>query len=125
MLITRIAAITALVLGLAACSSDGSSHATGLRTAMGKVPADDAARLDFQYGDLAAMRKLGLIKAHGEPAYDQRWITLAGYGSGQLAPAALGLPETLGLNLFAADSAITVGAVLLIYDELRRVRGTR
>ena len=109
MLITRLVAVAALALGLAACSSDGSDSPSGLRAAMDSVPGNDAGRADFQYGDLARMRELGMIDPTGEPAFDPGWLSVAGFGSGQLAQAALGLPDQLGLTLFAADTAVTIG----------------
>jgi hypothetical protein len=108
--------ITAVVsLGVLSCSSDsgGGDPQTGLAHALASVPSTPASRAYFEYGSPAALRHLGVIHPaaveHDGRLVDPKWIRVTGVGTGSLNTVSLRLADALALNVFAADSAISIG----------------
>lgn len=106
------AVAVALLTVLVACSSSGlTPERTALAAAMDSVSGSGPASTYFEFGDLAAMRRLHMSTATGpgtgKPA--QRWQRIVGLGSSQLAQYSRLLPQYTALRIFAADRAVTIG----------------
>jgi hypothetical protein len=109
-----VAALAAFCLGAVACSSDSSARMqTGLQHAMASIPAGPAARSYLEYGSPAALRELGVLHPaalqHNGKLADPRWYGVIGVGAQSLANQAFRLPTVLGLNVFAANSDVSIG----------------
>ena len=107
-----IAAVVSL--GMLSCSSDsGSDPQTGLAQALASVPSTSASRAYFEYGSPAALRHLGVMHPsaveHDGRLVDPKWIRVTGVGTGSLNTELLRLADVLALNVFAADTAISIG----------------
>jgi len=108
-----------LACSVAACSSStdgssGSTPTTGLAKAMASVSGTGAATTLFEYGDLARMRELKLIDPAGvsdrnKQLLNPRWATVVGTGLGRLADTVAVLSPRIGVNPFAADTAVMIG----------------
>ena len=99
---------------LAGCSgSGGDGAASGLAAAMDSVSGSGPAAEYFEYGDLAALRKLGVLHPDATqgtgPLFDPRWSQVAGIGASDLAAFGAVLPKLIEVNPLAADSAVTIG----------------
>lgn len=107
--------LAAVCLLPAACSSSGSGGgaASGLSAAMDSVSGSGPAAEYFEYGDLAALRKLGVLHPDATqgtgPLFDPRWSQVAGVGASDLAAYSAVLPKVIDLNVLTADSAVTIG----------------
>lgn len=96
----------------AAPSSTAAAAQAGVAAAMASVPATDASRAYFEWGDVD-----GLYAASGaeRPAegFDMealgRWGRIVGFGAGQLLPSALQLEERFGISPLRASQLLTVG----------------
>ena len=106
-----IAAVAlALAAALTACSSSsGSGGSSGLQQAMASTSGGSAATAEFQYGNMARLRELGIVDAKRKPVIDTRWQQVVGYGSGQFLSLAIGLKKVIALDLLAADSTVMIG----------------
>ncbi|GIH79327.1 hypothetical protein [Planobispora longispora] len=82
--------------------------ATGLRAAMAGVSGDGPAALNFEYGDLAHWRDIGVATDQG-PGRDKTWLSVIGYGLGELVRAGQPLTERTGIAPYAADHAVSIG----------------
>ena len=99
-----------LEAALTACSSSsGSGGSSGLQQAMASTSGGSAATAEFQYGNMARLRELGIVDATRKPVIDTRWQQVVGYGSGQFFSLAIGLKKVISLDLLAADSTVMIG----------------
>ena len=113
---TLPAVLAVLLLPVAACSSSGSggSSSSGLAAAMDSVSGTGPAAEYFEYGDVAALRKLGVVHpdaaagGSGSPI-DQRWGRVAGVGASDLAAYSVVLVDLVKVNILAADTAVAIG----------------
>jgi hypothetical protein len=108
--------------GLAGCGGGGGSTtstappapATALARALAPVLDGPTARAGLVYSDEAALRRLAhapsSVTRLGTTQLDQRWFGLVGFGAPAFVAAAPQLPRPTGIDLFAADRAVTVGA---------------
>jgi hypothetical protein len=114
---TLLVVFAALLLPVAACSSSGSgssSASSGLAAAMDSVSGTGPAAEYFEYGDVAALRTLGVVHpdaaagGSGTPI-DQRWGRVAGVGASDLAAYSVVLVDLIKVNILAADTAVAIG----------------
>lgn len=76
---------------------------------MTEVSGSGPAQCEFSFGDFARMRAIGLIRNGSRPRLLPRWNRVVGWGATGLADYAAILPARIGLNVFAADTAVTIG----------------
>ncbi len=126
---------SAVVMALAvtaACggSSTSSSH-SGLQAALAGVSGDRMSG-PFAWADFARLRALGVITPASVPGgyrVDARWQLATGYGIAD-SNGALQLAQVLGVKLFAADTATSLGqppnlgTVLTGHFDADRLRAT-
>ncbi|HEY1485555.1 MAG TPA: hypothetical protein VGF84_05595 [Micromonosporaceae bacterium] len=111
-----LVALAALVLAAAACSSgtsgSGTSAKSGLAAAMASVSGTGSAAQYFEYGDLATMRRLGILRPtpDGSAApIDHRWIGVVGLGGVDLITYSKVLHGLIDLNVLTGGAAIAIG----------------
>lgn len=124
----RMHAAAALLAGTAlavtACSSSGAKPAdpfatggaasgTALARAMDEVSGSGPASSYFEFGDMAGLRRLGVIepatlRPQTAAAVDPRWNG-ALYGTGPIGSAVNFLPDLIDLNVFGVDTAVAIG----------------
>jgi len=112
----RLAAL-AVCVALAAATAPlagGAAPQTALLRALADVRSGPQAHAEFDYADLAAVRRLAgyppsYAGARRSGRLTSRWTRLLGVGSGNLAAAELVLAPRTGIDLFAADRAISIG----------------
>lgn len=116
-MLRRTVAVLAAVLltpGVAACGSGGSKQ-TGLAAAMDSVSGSGPAQQYFEYGNVARMRQLGLIDAAavsgtgGKLLPYPEWSRVVPLGAGDFGPSAIPIDDATGLNIYAVDSAVSIG----------------
>jgi len=113
--------LTAVVAG---CGGGGSrttpttpttpaAPSTPLARALAPVLDGPLARTGVRYSDEAALRRLAHAPASvtklGTTQLDQRWFGLVGFGAPAFVTAAPQLQPLTGIDLFAADTAVTAG----------------
>jgi hypothetical protein len=114
--VTSLLALTAVVAG---CGGGGhatpkpSAPATPVARALAPVLDGPLARAGLTYSDEAALRRLAhapsSVAQLGTTQLDQRWFGLVGFGASTFVASAPQLPRLTGIDLFAADRAVTVG----------------
>jgi hypothetical protein len=111
-----VVAVALAYLASVSCSSSGQVNAagSGLAVAMDSVSGTGPAAEYFEYGDLAALRRLGVIHpaaATGRSGipFDPRWARIAGVGASGLAALTFVLTRDTGLSMLGADTAVTIG----------------
>jgi hypothetical protein len=86
---------------------------TALARALAPIVDGPVARAGVRYGDEAALRQLAhapsSVTRLGTTQLDQRWFGLVGFGAPLFVASAPQLPDVAGLDLFAADRAVTAG----------------
>src|SRR5256885_14412238 len=86
---------------------------TPLARALAPVLDGPVARAGVRYGDEAALRRLAhaprSVTRLGTTQLDQRWFGLVGFGAPAFVASAPQLPGVAGIDLFAADRAVTAG----------------
>ncbi|GAA3441001.1 hypothetical protein [Planomonospora venezuelensis] len=93
----------------AAPASSGTPAAPGgLRAALAEVSGEGPAALHLEYGDLAHWRDIGVATDKG-PGRDKTWLSVIGYGLGELVRAGRPLTERTGITPYAADHAVSIG----------------
>jgi hypothetical protein len=119
-LVTVVAAALLSASVTAACGSSGAGSSEfgdgggALGQAMDRVSGTGPAAKYFEFGDLAAMRSLKIANAGAAgssttPLLAPRWSSVGALGSAPLANVAQLLPEAIGLDLYAGDTAVTIG----------------
>ena len=109
------AVTSAMLPALAGCgrSSSSGSASGGLRAALAAVKAGPPSRQYFEWGDTKRLRQLAHLRPDGTPSSrssaNDRFAVVSGTGLGALAPIAPTLTPVTGLQLFAADRAISIG----------------
>jgi hypothetical protein len=112
-----------LTVVLAGCGGGGGTTQTTRTTpaapstplARALVPVLDGpvARAGLRYSDEAALRRLAhaprSVTQLGTTQLDQRWFGLIGFGAPAFVTAAPQLQPLTGIDLFAADTAVTAG----------------
>jgi hypothetical protein len=112
-----------LTVVLAGCGGGGGTTqttpttpaATSTPLARGLAPVLDGpvARAGLRYSDEAALRRLAhaprSVTQLGTTQLDQRWFGLVGFGAPAFVTAAPQLQPLTGIDLFAADTAVTAG----------------
>jgi hypothetical protein len=88
--------------GVVACSDDGDGGGSGLLAALDRVKATDSTRSYVEYGNAAAARSL-------LEADRKRFLTMSGFGMGNLRNYSKVVAKDLGFDPAAAREAITAG----------------
>lgn len=112
--LSAVVLATALLLAAGCGGSSDDSAQSGLAAAMDSVAGSGPAAQYFEYGDLAALRKLGVVdpRANAEGSgtlIDPRWSTVAGVGASDLAAYSAVLPKLIDLNVLESDRAVAIG----------------
>src|SRR4051794_12426159 len=114
-LLPLVLAVACLVPAGCGDSSGGDDAAkSGLAAAMDSVSGSGPAAEYFEYGDLTALRKLGVLHPdvatqHSGSLFDPRWSQVAGIGASDLAAYSAVLPKLIDLNPLAGNAAVTIG----------------
>jgi hypothetical protein len=118
---SRVASLALLTVALAGCggghptpaTTTPAAPATPLAKALAPVLDGPLARAGLQYSDEAALRRLAhapsTVTRLGTTQLDQRWFGLVGFGASAFVAQAPQLPRLTGIDLFAADRAVTAG----------------
>lgn len=107
-------AVVSVLLATGCSGSSADSSRSGLAAAMDSVAGSGPAAQYFEYGDLATLRRLGVVDPRAIAAgsgtlIDPRWSTVAGVGASDLAAYSAVLPKLIDLNVLGADRAVAIG----------------
>ena len=109
------AVVVAAALVATGCGGGSDDSAkSGLAAAMDSVSGTGPAAEYFEYGDLAALRQLGVVHPNAIPngsgtLIDPRWSTVAGVGASDLVAYSAVLPKLIDVNVLAGETAVAIG----------------
>jgi hypothetical protein len=112
--ILLIVAFAAISVSVLSCSRGaGANPPAGLQKALASTPATSTSRARFEYGSPAALRELGVLHPtapeHNRSLVDPKWSRVMEVGTGALGSVSSRLAHVLSLDVYAADTAVTIG----------------